>query len=299
MMKIIQNCKIWFVASRPHTLSASVVPVLVGSALAARQGAFSWGIFALTVAGALLVQVGANLTDEFADHDTTASKHKYLAPHKVIAHGLLSQRAVRIGAAGAFGAATLIGIWFVVLTGWPLLVLCLCCLALAYAYSAGPYPLGDYALGELLVFIVMGPVMVGATFYVQSRIIDWEVIWFSLPVGALVAAILVVNNLRDEAEDRNNGRLTLVTVFGPQTLRTTYVGLVLMAYLVPALFMIHGTWGASLALPWLTAPILLRVVRWVVRGRDRETLHRALKGTSALHLFYGLALAVAVMIDEG
>lgn len=297
MRNILSVGKIWFVAARPHTLSASVVPVLVGSALAAAEGRFGWLVFALTLIGALLVQVGANFTDEYADHDTTASVHKYLAPHKVIARGLLSHRAVRTGALVVFSAATAIGVWFVMNTGIGLLLVCLGCLLVAYAYSAGPFPLGNYALGELLVFIVMGPVMVGATYYVQARAFDWGVIWVSLPVGALVAAILVVNNLRDEAEDRRNGRRTLATVFGPAMLRGGYLGLALLAFIMPALLIAHGVWGAWLALPWLTAPLLLRVAAWVVRGRDRDTLHRALKGTSALHLLFGLALALAVLID--
>ena len=297
MHDMMSVSKTWIIAARPHTLSASVVPVLVGNALAAGEGRFAWGVFALTLVGALLVQIGANFTDEYADHDATASAHKDLAPHKVIARGLLSPEAVRMAAIVVFVAATLIGIWFVVNTGWILLLVCLGCLAVAFAYSAGPYPLGDYALGEVLVFIVMGPVMVGAAFYVQAQFIDWQVIWIALPVGALVAAILVVNNLRDEAEDRRNGRRTLATVFGPSALRGGYLGLVLLAFLMPALLMGLQSWGPWLALPWLTAPLVLRVAAWVILGRDRDTLHRALRGTSALHLLFGLALALAVVVE--
>lgn len=294
---MLKPLKSWFLAARPHTLSASVVPVLVGSALAATEGPFAWGVFALTLLGALLVQIGANFTDEYADHEATASAHKYLAPHKVIARGLLSRRAVRAGAVTVFGAATVIGLWFVYNSGWPLLLVCLGCLLVAYAYSAGPLPLGDYALGELLVFIVMGPVMVGATFYVHVRFVNWEVLWISLPVGALVAAILVVNNLRDEAEDRHNGRRTLATVFGARMMRGGYLLLLGLAYVIPALLMSLGSRGLWMALPWLTAPLLLRVAAWVVLGRDRDILHRALRGTSALHLLFGLALALALLME--
>lgn len=297
MDSLLKYCKTWLLAARPHTLSASVVPVLVGSALAAAQGRFGWGIFVLTLVGSLLVQIGANFTDEYADHDATASAHKYLAPHKVIARGLLSRTAVRTGAILVFAAATAIGIWFVLETGWVLLLVCLGCLLVAYAYSAGPYPLGDYALGELLVFIVMGPVMVGATYYVQARTMSWEAIWISLPVGALVAAILVVNNLRDETEDRRNRRRTLATVFGPAPLRGGYLGLVLLAFIMPAVLMAYRSQGLWLALPWLTFPLLLRVAAWVLLGRDRNTLHRALKGTSALHLLFGLMLALALLME--
>jgi 1,4-dihydroxy-2-naphthoate octaprenyltransferase len=288
------SLKIWFIAARPHTLSASVVPVLVGSALAWRDGAFHPGVFAATLIASVLVQIGANLTDEFADHDATASAHKYLAPHKVIARGLLSERAVKRGAAAVFGAATVIGLWLVWRTGWPLLALCLACLTVAYAYSAGPVPLGDYALGEALVFVIMGPVMVTGTHYVQTLRVDPLSVWLAVPVGALVTNILVVNNLRDEEEDRRHRRHTLATLLGSDAMRGAYHGLLLLAYVLPAIAAWRGWGGAALLLPWLTLPLAVRVATWVRGGRDRKTLHRALRGSSALHLSFGLLLAAGL-----
>ncbi|MCZ6842725.1 MAG: 1,4-dihydroxy-2-naphthoate octaprenyltransferase [SAR324 cluster bacterium] len=292
-----KQIKVWFVAARPHTLSASLVPVLVGSALAAAHGSFAWILFILTVLGAVLMQIGANFTDEYADHEATRSAHKYLAPHKVIARGLLSHGAVRMGAAAVFGLATIIGSWLVWRTGWPLLAVCLISLAVAYAYSAGPLPLGDYGLGEVLVFLVMGPVMVGATYYVQTLTYQWMVLWVALPVGALVAAILVANNLRDEEEDRRGGRNTLATLFGARAVRAGYLGLLVLAYLCPVVLFLLGKAEPWLALPWITLPLALRAGGLILRGRDRDTLHRALKSTSALHLLYGAVLAVGLFAD--
>src|SRR5579863_4813053 len=139
------SLKAWIVGARPHTLSAAVVPVLVGTALAYGKPGFAWGVFALTLIASLLVQIGANFTDEFSDHGATASVHKYLAPHKVIARGLLTERQVKIGAVAVFGAATVIGLSLVLRAGWPLLLLCLASLVVAYSYSGGPIPLGGYA----------------------------------------------------------------------------------------------------------------------------------------------------------
>jgi 1,4-dihydroxy-2-naphthoate octaprenyltransferase len=295
MTAIAYYCKAWFVAARPHTLSASLVPIVVGSAFAAAEGKFAWHLFVLTLVGAVLVQIGANFTDEYADHGATASAHKYLAPHKVIARGLLSHTAVRLGAVAVFGAATLIGIWLVRHTGWPLLAVCLVSLAVAYAYSAGPLPLGDYALGEVLVFVIMGPVMVMATYYVQAGLFSWSTLWVALPVGALVSAILVVNNLRDEEEDRSHGRRTVATVFGAGPVWWGYQALLALAFATPLAALGVGERSAWLALPWLTLPLALRVAALVRRGRDRDTLHRALKGTSALHLLFGLALTAALI----
>lgn len=292
---------VWFTAARPHTLSASAVPVLVGSALAARMNLFSWDLFALTLCGSLLVQIGANFTDEFADHGASASANKFPAPHKVIARGLLSPRAVKLGAAVVFGMAGVIGIYLVSVSGWPLLAVCGVSLAVAYGYSAGPLPLGDLALGEMLVFVVMGPLMVMSTVFVQTG--GWEAMafWLSLPVAALVTAILIANNLRDAEEDRRHGRRTLVTVFGPAPLRTIYLALLALAFGTPLAMALLGRSSFWLLLPMLTLPLAFRLLLWLRNEHDQPAmhktiLHRALKGTSALHLLFGLLLAAAVLI---
>ena len=291
----------WFAAARPHTLSAAVVPVLVGTALAYGQPGFAWSVCGLTLLASLLVQIGANFVDEYSDHGATASAHKYLAPHKVIASGQLSAGQVRAGALVVFGTATLIGLALVWRAGWPLLWLALGSLAVAYFYSGGPRPLGDYALGEPLVFVTMGPVMVMGTVFAQlSR---WEVaaLVYSLPVAALVTTILMANNLRDGEEDRRNGRRTVVTVFGRTAVRSGYLALLALAFAVPALraegLLFPGSAASGwLWLPWLTLPLAARVAGWVLRREDRHTLHRALRGTSALHLTFGVLLAAGLLL---
>jgi 1,4-dihydroxy-2-naphthoate polyprenyltransferase len=291
--------KAWLAASRPHTLSASAVPVAVGSALAAAQGRFAWGLFAWTLLGSLLVQIGTNFTDEFADHDATSSAHKFLAPHKVIARGLLSQRAVRWGTVVVFALATGVGLRLVAHAGWPLLVVCAVSLACAYGYSAGPLPLGDQALGEAIVFVLMGPVMVVSTVYVQT--LTWEplALWYALPVGALVTAILMANNVRDAEEDRLHGRRTLVTVFGVRAVRAAHAALVAFAFASPLLTVLAGRATPWVLLTWLMLPLALRVARLLRAEGQRERLHSALKGTSGLHLGYGLLLAAALLAQGG
>jgi 1,4-dihydroxy-2-naphthoate octaprenyltransferase len=288
--------KAWLAGARPHTLSAAVVPVLVGTALAHGRPGFGWGVFALTLVASLLVQIGANFTDEFSDHGATASAHKYLAPHKVIARGALTERQVKAGAAAAFGVATAIGLALVVRAGWPLFWLCLGSLAVAYFYSGGPVPLGDYALGEPLVFVTMGPVMVMGTVYAQVSAWDSSALAFSLPVAALVTAILVANNLRDGEEDRRTGRRTVVTVFGRGPVRAAYVALLAVAYAVPGAAVLNGWAAPWVLLPWLTLPLALWVTRGIFGAQDRDGLHRALRGTSALHLSFGVLLAAGLVV---
>src|SRR5262249_15503454 len=157
------------------------------------------------------------LTDEYADHHPgKGAGHKVQAPYKVISQGLLTPAAVRRGAMTCFGLAALIGVYLVSRTSWPLALVCLASVGVAYAYSAGPFPLGNIGLGEPLVFVFMGPVVVLGSFYVQVQRLSWAAVWLSVPVGCLVTAILVANNLRDAEEDRHSGKPTLVAPWGHQ-----------------------------------------------------------------------------------
>jgi len=290
-----QHLGSWFWAIRPFSLSASAVPVLVGSMLAVHHGSFHAGLFVLVLLGSTLVQMGTNLVDEYADHEETRSEGKYLAPHKVIARGLLTSQAVRRGAMVCFGIAAAIGIYLVLRTGWPLALVCLASVAVAYGYSAGPLPLGTLGLGEPLVFIFMGPVMVLSAFYVQTHTLTWPVVWLSVPIGCLVMAILVVNNLRDIDEDRQYGKASLATIWGQRTAASVFCGLLVIAFGSVVMLVISGAGPWIWLAPLLTLPQALTLARQVLQGRERAVLQQALQGTASLHMYFGLFLAIAIV----
>jgi 1,4-dihydroxy-2-naphthoate octaprenyltransferase len=294
-----QTLHTWFWAIRPFSLSAAVVPVVVGSALAVQYHAFHWGLFLLILFGSLLVQSGTNLVDEYADHTSTDEQpQKIQAPYKVISRGLLTPRQVWYGALTSFGAASLIGIYLVLLTGWPLVLVCLASVAVAFFYSAGPKPLGHMALGELLVFIFMGPVMVLSSFYVLTHRLNWTVLWVSLPVACLVTAILIVNNLRDIDEDRQSGKITLVTLWGRQPVVWLYDALLLVAFSSLIILVLSGIGTWVWLLPLLLLPLSVVNAKMVQHGTERVILHQAMQGTAKLHLQFGVLLATALVIGQ-
>ncbi len=283
----------WVLASRPFSLTASATPVLVGSALALRAGTFDGVRFALVLVGAVLVQVGTNLVDEYADHLRPAGRHKLAAPYKVIARGLLSPAQVRAGALATFGLATLIGLYLVWTTGWPLLALCLASLAAAYLYAGGPRPLGDIGLGWPMVFTFMGPVMVAGAYYAQAATFSAEAWLFGVPVGCLVTAILVANDLRDLEEDLAAGRATPVVRFGVGFGRFAWTFLVVGAFL--SLGLTPG-FGPALLLPLAAAPLAFQTARRVWSARTRSERAEVLPRTAALHGWFGLLTAAAILI---
>jgi 1,4-dihydroxy-2-naphthoate octaprenyltransferase len=271
--------------------------VLVGSTLAAETGAFYALLFILVLIGSVLVQCGTNLTDEYADHDTDSARHKVQAPYKVIARGLLTPGTVLRGALTCFGLAALIGVYLVTRTGWPLAVVCLASVGVAYCYSAGPLPLGNVALGEPLVFIFMGPVMVLGSFYVQTQTVTWAAVWLSLPVACLVTDILIANNLRDAEEDNLSGKTTLVHLWGRQPVALLYCALLLIAFASLAALVLAGLGSWIWLAPFLLLQQAIASARLVSRSTERAELHQALRGTAQLHLRFGLLLSAALVLS--
>jgi 1,4-dihydroxy-2-naphthoate polyprenyltransferase len=282
-------------AIRVPTLSAAVVPVLVGTALAVRFGHAHPLTFLVILCAALLIQIGTNLTNDLFDFQKGADTGERLGPVRVVQAGLLTQKQVAAASALSFGVAIALGLYLALIGGWPIVIIGLAAVASGIAYTGGPWPLGYHGLGDLFVFVFFGVVAVLGTFYLQSGGINGAAMMASLPVAMLVTAILVVNNLRDVATDRRAGKRTLAVRLGPAATRVQYTILVLGAYLIAASMWIGGLSSAWAMLPWLTLPLGVRLVRdvWKVEG---PALNRTLRQTAGLHLIFGVLLAVSFVL---
>lgn len=289
--------RLWARAGRPFTLTAAVVPVLVGSALAFRDGVASVLLFILILAGSLLVQVAANLVDEYSDHARPEGRNKDLAPYKVIALGLLPHKAVRRGAIACLAAATGIGLYLVVVSGWPLLVLCLASVAAAYYYSGGSKPLGAYGVGQPLVFVFMGPIMVLGTYFVFAKTFPLDALWLSLPVGFNITNILVANDLRDREEDVAVRKMTPVVLFGERFGRREWLVLSAAAYAIVIVLAVT-TYGPWLLLPLAALPGSFLTLRLVRRDGDRAQRALALRASARLNGYFGLLLAAGLALGH-
>ena len=289
---------IWIRASRPFTLPGAIAPVLVGTALAFSKGKSNFWLFLLVLIASLFIQIATNLVDEYADHARPEGKRKLLAPYKVIALGLLSPAAVKLGAMVCFGIASAIGIYLIVHSGWPILVLCLASLAVAYFYSAGTIPLGKMGLGQPLVFIFMGPVMVMGSYFVQTRMFTADSLWLSIPMGCTVTAILAANDLRDFEEDRHGSKRTPVTAFGPNFGRWEWATLVIAAYLAVTVMTVFKVLPVMSLLSLLALPQACAAFKLVRNGRERPQLAPALPATARFHGIFGVLLALGIVLGR-
>lgn len=289
----------WLLASRPATLPAAAVPVLVGAAAALAEGAaFRPLVFAVTLAAALLIQVGTNFANDYSDFHRGADHEGRLGPVRVTQAGLLGQDAVRRGIIVAFGLAIASGMYLVWLGGWPILVIGVVSILCGLAYTGGPWPFGYHGLGDLFVFLFFGVVAVTGTAYLQADRWSWFTLAISVPIGLLVTNILVINNLRDLPTDSAAGKRTLATRIGDRATRAQYTLLMGIAYLVPALVAAGDARWRWLLLPWLTLPLAVSLARSVGGGRAGRELNATLERTGQLLLLYGVLLAAGLLLSR-
>lgn len=283
----------WFMATRPKTLVAGVVPVAVGSAVALREGHFQPLVAFAALLGALLLQVGTNLANDYYDFKRGADTADRLGPPRATQQGWLSPGAVLGGALACFGAAFLVGIYLVAVAGLPILVIGLASIAAGLAYTAGPFPLAYNGLGDVFVLVFFGFVAVGGTTYAQAQVVSPLALWAAVPVGLLGVALLAVNNTRDAKTDAAAGKRTLVVRFGDRFGRAEWLACVAVSALVPVGLWLSGQASAWVLLPLASLPLAVPPGRLVLRA-EGAILNQALAGTARLQLVYGLLLAAGL-----
>lgn len=287
----------WLLAARPRTLPAAVAPVLVGVALALADGVFAPMPALAALLGALLLQVGVNLANDYFDFVKGVDMAGRKGPLRVTHSGLIAPERVRLGMGITFGLAALVGLYLIAVGGWPVLAIGLASILAALAYSGGPFPLASHGLGDLFVFIFFGLVAVCGTYYVQAQALTALAVLVAVPVGLLITAILVVNNLRDIDTDRQAGKRTLAVMLGERGARLEYAALLAGAYAMPPGLWLLGPLSAWALLPWLTIPLAVRLAADLGRhAADGPAMNRALAGTARLTLLFSLLFALAILV---
>jgi 1,4-dihydroxy-2-naphthoate octaprenyltransferase len=264
----------------------------MGTAIAARDGGFSlsWAMIALL--GAILVQVGTNLANDYFDFVHGADTTERVGPRRATQAGLVSPQAMRAAFVGTFAAAALVGVAVVARGGWPFAAIAVASIACGVLYTGGPKPLGYLGLGDLLVLVFFGPVAVAGTHYLQTLSFSPLAAAAGLAPGLLSTALLAVNNLRDIDTDRRAGKATVAVRFGRRFAKAEYAATVGVAALVPVL--LWRLAGAPLGAVAATAVCLSAVpaLRTILRARPGDRLLAPLAATGRLLVLYGVAFSV-------
>lgn len=294
----VSALRAWLLAIRPRTLTAGLVPVAVGTALAHAHGLSRWLPALAALLGALLIQIGTNLSNDYFDFVRGADTAERLGPARATQQGWLAPKAVLAGALGCFALAVVVGIYLVAVGGWPIVAIGLTSVLAGYAYTGGPFPLAYHGLGDLFVFVFFGLVAVSGTYYVQALALHSAVWLAAAPVGALGVALLAVNNLRDRPTDAKAKKNTLVVRLGAGFGRAEYAAMLAVAFAAPV-----GLWLAGWASPWVllalgSAPFAVAPLRRVFSS-EGPALNRALAETARLQLLFGALFSLGLALPQG
>jgi 1,4-dihydroxy-2-naphthoate octaprenyltransferase len=285
--------QVWLEAARPRTLPAAVAPVLVGSALAWRDGFFQPGAAALCLGFALLVQIGTNFANDYYDFVRGADSPDRLGPRRAVAAGLVSPGTMRGAMLLTFGAAFCLGLGLIAWGGPWLLVVGVLSILSGIAYTGGPYPLAYHGWGDVFVFVFFGLVAVAGTYFTQAARLGADALLAGVPVGLLAANILVVNNYRDAETDARAAKRTLVVRLGRPFARLQFGVSLLAAFLLPFLFLTRGS-GPAVLLPCLLAPWAWRQTVRLRDSRSPAELIALLGDTGRLLAAYAVLFAAGI-----
>src|SRR5579864_3140540 len=291
-----RTARMWVQAVRPFSFTASIVPVLLGTGMAAAQGMLNPGLLVLTLLGAVAIQGAANLFSDYFDycdgHDTPES----FGGSGVLIRGILQPSEVFLAGLVFLACNVAIGLYLTAIRGTPILVLGMLGALGAYFYSGRPVAYKYRALGDPVIFLLFGPLMVLGAYFVQTRVIELVPMLYALPVGCLVTAILHVNNIRDIRSDGHDGGVTVARALGLELSKGLLYALLAVAYALVIGGVLTGTFVRGSALVVLSAPLAWGLARQVHAARAPHDLVMLDVAAARVHLVFGVLLVVGVLL---
>lgn len=285
----------WILASRPRTLPAALVPVMVGSALAIYHGIFFPAYSIIALLCSILIQIGTNFTNDLYDYLKGTDTAERKGPLRVLASGLISVKEMKWGIFFVFFTAFLLGLYLVYSVGLMILWIGIFSIVAGLAYTAGPFPLAYNGLGDLFVFFFFGIVGTVGTYYLHAQQFTSLAFLISLPVGALITNILIVNNYRDIEEDKTAGKNTLAVLFGREFSRYEYVFFILVSFFIPFLLHFKYDFNIWIFLPYITLPLAITLVKMIYALTGIQ-LNKTLELSAKFSALYGLLLSIGIIL---
>lgn len=293
-MNEISKVQSWILAARPKTLTAAIVPVMVGSALAWYDRCFNITAALVALFCSLLIQIGTNFVNDLYDFLKGTDKKDRSGPARALVNGYISILEMKIAVYLVFGLSFLAGLYLVSLGGMPILIIGIFSILAGLAYTAGPFPLAYNGLGDIFVFLFFGLVATVGTYYVQALRITNFAFLASVPVGALITNILIVNNYRDTDEDKISGKKTTAVLFGKKFARLQYVFLMVVSYIMPVIIFFTIKPEPIIFLPMLTLPIAVKAIKMLYQ-LEGARLNSTLELTAKLTAIYGFLFALGIL----
>ncbi|MFN3560550.1 MAG: 1,4-dihydroxy-2-naphthoate polyprenyltransferase [Chloroherpetonaceae bacterium] len=286
----------WLLVTKPRTLTAAIVPVMLGSSLAYADGTVDWLSTTIALICSLLIQIATNIINDLYDFRKGADNEKRLGAKKALTAGLLTEKQLVRAIVIVMLTAFLLGLILVWRAGWVILAIGLASLFFAWAYTGGKYSLAYLGLGDVFVFLFFGLAAVCGTYYLHHHSFSLSSVVVATGAGAIATNILGVNNLRDIPTDREVGKRTLAVRFGEAFARQMYYWLMFISYTMPFVLALMG-YGYAPLLALLSLPFAFKQWRIVAIERGKA-LNPALGGTAQLLFIYGVLLSVGLILSR-
>ncbi|WP_211215731.1 1,4-dihydroxy-2-naphthoate octaprenyltransferase [Brachymonas chironomi] len=284
----------WLLAARPHTLGVTLSGVLAACTLAWHQkGGLDWPVAIVTFLAAILIQIATNLFNDAGDYESGIDRGERLGPDRAVAKGWLGTRQVKQAGLGCLALAFVLGVYLVVVGGWPIVLLGLVALFCGWAYTLGPAPISHGPLGEIFVWVFFGLAAVLGTYYLQTGTLSRQIWILGHMMGAFASAVMLVNNTRDAASDVLAGKYTLAVRIGLPACRLLYAGMLAVPYLLALSQARH--WAH--VLPHLTLPLAVLLVYRMATWPPSKRYNWLLARTAHLQLAFTVLWVLALILD--
>ena len=302
MTKVVEadkGFKVWWHLTRPHTLTASFVPVLLGTsmALSINHETIHFGLFFSMLIASMLIQAATNMFNEYYDYKLGLDNENSVGiGGTIVRHGVAPKTIMAI-ALSFYGIAMLLGVYICAMTSWWLVAVGLVCMLIGYLYTGGPYPIAYSPFGELVSGAVMGMGIVLIAFFIQTGDVTADAVIISVPSMILVGAIMLSNNIRDIVGDTEGGRKTMAILVGRHNAVTVLAGFFIVSYIWIIVLVVigHLTPWALLVLLSVKKPIeAIKLFR--AKEKPLEVMP-AMKYTAQTNTIFGFLLAVGLLIS--
>lgn len=290
--------QVWWQMTRPHTLTAAFVPVLLGTALALKHGKIHFGLFFAMLIASLLIQAATNMFNEYFDFKRGLDTAQSVGIGGTIVRDGIKPKTVLNLAFGFYGIALLLGIYICANSSWWLAVVGLICMAVGYFYTGGPFPIAYTPFGEILSGFFMGMLIILIAFFIQTGTVSSTSILVSVPSMILVGMIMLSNNIRDLDGDKENGRKTVAILLGKKGAIYLLTGMFTFSFLWVLVLIITGVLPVWTALVILSAPKAMKATKGFIENTIPIKMAPAMKATAQTNTIFGFLLAIGIFIGH-
>lgn len=287
---------VWWRLLRPHTLTASFVPVFVGTMIAFNEGSINWLLFVAMLVASLLIQAATNMFNEYFDFVLGLDTDESVGIGGSIVRDGIAPKKIRNLAFIFYGISLLIGIYICMASSWWIAVIGLVCMAFGYLYTGGPLPISYTPFGELFSGVIMGSVIIGITYFIQTATITADMIWISIPITIFIGSINLSNNIRDRDGDKVGGRKTIAVLIGREKSITLLAVSMIIAYLITAALIIIGILPLWSIITFISVIKASDAIKKFHGKSEAIEMVPAMIATAKTNTFYGFLLGISLLL---